>query len=73
VVDWNQLDPGPIRRVRDLPGGGERLVADDPKGIVHVLVNGVPIVADGRRVVAELERLPGRVLDNGPQRAEVHA
>jgi N-acyl-D-aspartate/D-glutamate deacylase len=66
VVDWDALDPGPIRRVRDLPGGGDRLVADQPAGIAHILVNGVPITADGRRTVATLDRLPGHVLDNGP-------
>jgi N-acyl-D-aspartate/D-glutamate deacylase len=66
VVDWAALDPGPIRRARDLPGGGDRLVADQPAGIVHILVNGIPITADGRRTVADLERLPGQVLNNGP-------
>ena len=65
VVDWAALDPGPKRRVHDLPGGGDRLVTDQPEGIVHILVNGVPIKADGHRVVAELARLPGQVLDNG--------
>ena len=67
VVDWAALDPGPIRRVRDLPGGGDRLVADQPRGIVHIVVNGVPITADGHRTVADLDRLPGQVLDNGPE------
>jgi N-acyl-D-aspartate/D-glutamate deacylase len=67
VVDWATLDPGPIRRVRDLPGGGDRLVADRPAGIAHILVNGVPITADGHRTVADLDHLPGHVLDNGPR------
>ena len=66
VVDWAALDPGPTRRVRDLPGGGDRLVADQPRGIVHILVNGVPITADGHRTVGELDRMPGQILDNGP-------
>jgi N-acyl-D-aspartate/D-glutamate deacylase len=66
VVDWEALDPGPTRRVRDLPGGGDRLVADQPRGIVHILVNGVPITADGHRTVSELDRMPGQILDNGP-------
>jgi N-acyl-D-aspartate/D-glutamate deacylase len=65
VVDWAALDPGPIRRVRDLPGGGDRLIADQPSGIAHILVNGVPITVDGHRAVAALDRLPGHVLDNG--------
>ncbi|GMU78820.1 MAG: amidohydrolase [Acidimicrobiia bacterium] len=66
VVDWERLDPGPIRRVHDLPGGGDRLVCDQPAGIAHVVVNGVPTVQEGRRVTAGLDRLPGRVLDNAP-------
>ncbi len=65
VVDWAALDPGPTRRVRDLPGGGDRLVADQPRGIAHILVNGVPITADGHRTVADLDRMPGLVLNNG--------
>ena len=43
VLDFEHLSPGPIRRVRDMPADGERLVADAPEGIDHVLVNGVPI------------------------------
>ena len=65
VVDWDRLDPGPTRRVRDLPGDGDRLVVDKPDGISHILVNGVPIVSEGRRVTADLARLPGHMLDNG--------
>ena len=41
VFDLETLDPGPLRRVRDLPGDEERLIADEPTGIEHVLVNGV--------------------------------
>src|SRR5262249_37303457 len=43
VLDLAALAPGPIRRVRDFPASGERLVADAPTGIAHVVVNGVPI------------------------------
>ena len=43
VLEWDELGPGPLTRVRDLPGGGERLVAHDPAGLRHVLVNGEPI------------------------------
>jgi N-acyl-D-aspartate/D-glutamate deacylase len=66
VLDWERLDPGPIRRVRDLPGGGDRLVCDRPEGIAHVVVNGVPTTVDGHRVTAALDRLPGIVLSNDP-------
>jgi len=66
VLDYERLAPGPIRRVRDMPARGERLVADAPVGIECVLVNGVPIRLEGRPVVDELERLPGTILGNGP-------
>jgi N-acyl-D-aspartate/D-glutamate deacylase len=62
VIDFDALSPGPIRRVRDMPAGGERLVADAPAGIEHVLVNGVPIRRDGASVVDELDALPGAIL-----------
>lgn len=65
VIDWERLDPGPTRRVRDLPGDGDRLIVDQPGGISHILVNGVPIVSDGRRATADLARLPGHILNNG--------
>lgn len=47
VMDLDQLDPGPLRRVTDLPAGGDRLVADQSTGIRHVLVNGVASCVDG--------------------------
>jgi N-acyl-D-aspartate/D-glutamate deacylase len=62
VLDLAALSPGPIRRVRDFPAGGERLVADAPQGIAHVVVNGVPIRRDGEPVVDDLPVLPGQVL-----------
>jgi N-acyl-D-aspartate/D-glutamate deacylase len=62
VLDLARLSTGPLRRVRDMPAGGERLVADAPTGVDHVLVNGVPIRADGRAQLGSLERLPGAIL-----------
>ncbi len=62
VLDWARLDPGPIRRVSDLPADGERLIADRPAGVDWVLVNGQPIRADGRPCVDRLDALPGTVL-----------
>ena len=47
VFDQATVAPGPVRRVKDFPANGERLTADAPVGIRHVVVNGVPIVADG--------------------------
>jgi N-acyl-D-aspartate/D-glutamate deacylase len=64
VLDWAQLDHGPIRRVRDMPANGERLVADAPRGMAHVLVNGVPVRRDGGDTVGGLDVLPGRTLTN---------
>ena len=46
VFDPATIAPGPIRRVRDFPAGGERLTAEEPVGIRHVLVNGTPIRRD---------------------------
>jgi len=47
VFDPDTVAPGPLRRVRDFPADGERLTADAPVGVAHVLVNGVAVRADG--------------------------
>ena len=47
VFDPETVDPGPLRRVRDLPGDEERLIAEEPTGVEHVLVNGVAITSHG--------------------------
>jgi N-acyl-D-amino-acid deacylase len=47
VFDLDTVAPGPIRRVADFPAGSERLTADAPSGMRHVLVNGTPIRIDG--------------------------
>jgi N-acyl-D-aspartate/D-glutamate deacylase len=60
VLDWDRLDPGPVRRVQDLPGNGDRLITDRPEGVVHVVVNGEPIRRDERQL--PLDRLPGGLL-----------
>ena len=62
VIDLADLDPGPTRRVRDMPAAGERVIADEPRGYRHILVNGVPTVRDGKSVVESLEELPGVVV-----------
>jgi N-acyl-D-aspartate/D-glutamate deacylase len=46
VFDPATVAPGPIRRVRDFPADGERLTAEEPVGLRHVLVNGAPIRRD---------------------------
>jgi N-acyl-D-aspartate/D-glutamate deacylase len=59
VFDPETVAPGPLRRVRDFPAGSERLTADQPVGVRHVLVNGVPIQVDG---VHDAEARPGQLV-----------
>jgi len=59
VFDPARVAPGPIRRVRDFPADAERLTADAPQGIQHVLVNGVPIHVDGESRATHMEERPG--------------
>jgi N-acyl-D-aspartate/D-glutamate deacylase len=59
VFDPDTVAPGPLRRVRDFPAGSERLTADEPSGIRHLVVNGTPVQVDGRR---HEEARPGRVV-----------
>jgi N-acyl-D-aspartate/D-glutamate deacylase len=56
VFDPLTVGPGPLRRVRDFPADAERLTAEEPTGVRHVLVNGTPIRTDGRSL---LEVRPG--------------
>jgi N-acyl-D-aspartate/D-glutamate deacylase len=60
VFDPQTVGTGPIVRVRDFPAGGERLTAEAPTGVRHVLVNGTPIRRDGAQ-------LAGRDLRPGMQ------
>jgi N-acyl-D-aspartate/D-glutamate deacylase len=62
VFDPDTVAPGPLRRVRDFPAGGERLTADRPVGMVHTVVGGVPIRVDGAPDPEGLATRPGRVL-----------
>jgi N-acyl-D-amino-acid deacylase len=62
VFDPDTVAPGPLRRLRDFPAGGERLTADAPVGVRHVLVNGVVIREDGEAMPAALDSKPGRLL-----------
>ena len=59
VFDPDTVAPGPIRRLADFPAGSSRLTADQPTGIRHVLVNGVPIHVDGEHDTAAR---PGRLV-----------
>jgi len=60
VFNPDTVDSEPARLVADMPGGGERLVADST-GVDLVLVAGVEVVTDGRPTGAR----PGRVLRSG--------
>ena len=62
VLDLAEVDPGPLRRVQDLPGDEERLVADAPRGIDHVLVNGTAITRNGESLVGSMRERPGQIL-----------
>jgi N-acyl-D-aspartate/D-glutamate deacylase len=64
VFDPERVGCSPLRRVRDLPGGAERLVSD-AAGIRAVVVGGVPVREDDRDLLDPEGPLPGRVLRGG--------
>jgi len=64
VFDPATVACAPVRRVRDFPGGADRLVAD-AAGIRFVVVNGTVIREDDRDVLGAGDALPGRVLRGG--------
>jgi N-acyl-D-aspartate/D-glutamate deacylase len=69
VFDPATVAPGPLRRVRDFPADSERLTADQPSGVHHVIVNGTPVVSDGARV--EGTARPGQVVRPSARAAHV--
>jgi N-acyl-D-amino-acid deacylase len=64
VFDPETIGDEPLRRVKDLPGGADRLVAD-ARGIDAVIVNGQVLRGHGEDVLDPDGPLPGRVLRNG--------
>jgi N-acyl-D-amino-acid deacylase len=58
VFEPDTVSTGPVRRVRDFPADAERLTAEEPTGMRHVLVNGTPIRLDGVQVTSH-ETRPG--------------
>jgi N-acyl-D-amino-acid deacylase len=62
VFDPDTVAPGPVRRVRDFPANTERLTADAPVGMRHVLVNGTPIQIDGTQLPDALAARPGHLV-----------
>jgi N-acyl-D-aspartate/D-glutamate deacylase len=64
VFDPTRVGAGRLRRVRDLPAGADRLVAD-ALGIEAVIVNGVAVRRANEDVVDPAGPLPGRLLRGG--------
>ncbi|HWP66496.1 MAG TPA: amidohydrolase family protein [Candidatus Limnocylindria bacterium] len=64
VFDPARVAPGPLRRVRDLPAGAARLVAD-AHGLEAVIVNGTPVRERNVDRVTSDGPLPGRLLRGG--------
>lgn len=62
VFDPKTVDPGPVRRVRDFPANAERLTADAPVGIRHVLINGRAIQVDGVQDQTVMDENPGQLV-----------
>jgi N-acyl-D-aspartate/D-glutamate deacylase len=67
VFDPETVGPSPLRRVWDMPGGANRLVAD-ASGIEAVIVNGTVVRRDGQDVLDAAGPLPGKLLRNGRAR-----
>jgi len=64
VFDPATVGATALRRVRDMPAGADRLVAD-AVGVDAVIVNGTIIRSNGRDTVDPKGPLPGRVLRSG--------
>jgi N-acyl-D-amino-acid deacylase len=69
VFDPDTVAPGPVRRVRDFPAGAERLTADEPTGMRHLLVNGVPVRVDGVLLDEAARGRPGVLVKPGQRAA----
>ncbi|HEU4839890.1 MAG TPA: amidohydrolase family protein [Ilumatobacteraceae bacterium] len=62
VFDPDTVAPGPLRRVNDFPAGAERLTADQPEGMRHLLVNGTHLIADGELSTKAVDARPGQLV-----------
>jgi len=62
VFDPDTVAPGPLRRVNDFPAGAERLTADQPVGMRHLLVNGTQVIADGELQASAVAARPGQLV-----------
>ena len=66
VFDPDTVAPGALRRVNDLPAGADRLLADAPTGVAHVVVNGTVIREAGSPAVDGVDARPGAVVRSVP-------
>ena len=64
VFDPKTVNPGPLKRVYDMPAGADRLVSE-ASGIEAVIVNGKLIRQNNKDTVAADDKLPGRLLRHG--------
>jgi N-acyl-D-aspartate/D-glutamate deacylase len=64
VFDPDTVGPSSLRRVHDLPAGGDRLIAE-AHGIEAVVVNGELLRRHGAQVLDAADALPGHVLRHG--------
>ena len=62
MFDPDTVAPGPLRRVNDFPAGAERLTADQPEGMRHLLVNGTQVLADGELQAGAVAARPGEIV-----------
>ena len=67
VFDPDTVAPGPTRRLRDFPAGAERLTADQPSGMRHLMVNGSLLQVDGVFDDEAMARRPGAVIGPSPR------
>ena len=61
VFDEDAIGQGAISNRFDLPGGNDFRIYSEPRGVYHVIVNGVEIVRNGQHTGA----LPGKVFKSG--------
>ena len=64
VFDPKTVNPGPLKRVYDMPAGADRLVSE-ASGIEAVVVNGKVIRQNNKDTIAANDKLPGRLLRHG--------
>jgi N-acyl-D-aspartate/D-glutamate deacylase len=65
VFDPETVAPGPLRRVADFPAGAERLTADQPTGMRHLMVNGQWVQRDGTFADESRTARPGMLVKPG--------